>query len=281
MTLTSTDAPTAQGSLGRSAAQVGTCEEGWCCGLTLCLRSIMLTVVAAFACLTPIASQTVKGKVIDATSSAPISMVNVAVIGASGTILGSSATDTSGAFHISVPKAGVYRLLASRIGYIPLITEALLLSSGDEAEAHLTLRASGVRLPPVEAVAEARREGLSRAGFYKRLATGFGYFRTPEQLDSLRPVFHAEVFAGMGGVRVGPDGRLQLRSFHKRCYLTVAIDGVIVERGDPLEQSWIEIVHVNDIEAIEVFPGPVGVPVWLSRSVGNCGAVLVWTKGSR
>ncbi|MGH7699611.1 MAG: carboxypeptidase-like regulatory domain-containing protein, partial [Gemmatimonadales bacterium] len=231
--------------------------------------------------LRPVASQTLRGTVVDATSGAPISMAHVTLLRGSGTIVQSNVTATDGSFIIRVPEPGVYRLRATRIGYMALVTDTLVLSVGQEAEPHLTLQAAGVQLPPVDAVAEARTERLVRGGFYKRVTNGFGYFRTPEQLDSLRPVYHAELFAGMGGVWTGPDGRVRSRSSHKKCYLTVAIDGVIVERGGPSEQPWTNVVHVGDIEAIEVFPGPVGVPVWLSRSVSECGAILVWTKGSR
>lgn len=241
----------------------------------------MLAVVVALSSLRPVASQTIKGKVVDATSGMPISMAHVTLIGASGMTVGSNVTDTDGSFLIPVSEAGTYRLRAMRIGYTPFMTDTLVLWAGEEADVQLMLRAIAVPLPPVEAVAEARMQRLVRVGFYKRRTNALGYFRTPEDLDSLRPVFHAELFGGMGGVRIGPDGRVLSRRSHKKCYLTVAIDGVIVESGGPSDQPWTDVVHVGDIEAIEVFPGPVGVPVWLSRRVSDCGAVLVWTKGSR
>jgi hypothetical protein len=57
------------------------------------------------------------------------------------------------------------------------------------------------------------------------------------------------------------------------CPLAVAVDGLIVS-------NWTEVVHVNDIEAVEVYPSPAGLPAWMFGTRGRCGAVLIWTKGS-
>jgi hypothetical protein len=81
----------------------------------------------------------------------------------------------------------------------------------------------------------------------------------------------------MGGVRMLPSGQVVTLRHHRPCRLTVAIDGFPVLR-DP-SSPWSEVVHVNDIEAIEVYPGPAGVPPWLFGPRSPCGAVVIWTKG--
>lgn len=241
----------------------------------------MLTVLAALTSLGPVASQTIEGRVVDAASGAPIPMAHVTLIGTSDAVVASEVTDTNGSFLMPVPEAGMYQLRAMRVGYTPFTTDTLVLAPGQEAVAHLRLQPTGVRLSPVQAVAEARVQRLVRVGFYKRLAQGFGYFRSPDELDNLRPIFHADLFWGMRGVRLRRDGRVESQSAPGRCYLTAAIDGVIVERGAVTDPHWTSVVHVNDIEALEVYPRPAGVPLWLSGSVSPCGAVVVWTKGSR
>ncbi len=113
---------------------------------------------------------------------------------------------------------------------------------------------------------------LARVGFYRRQAGGFGYFLTPEDLEALHPVFLEDLFWNMAGVRMRRDGRVESQRFYRPCSLGVAVDALVVS-------DWTAVVHVGDIEAIEVYPSSAGVPAWLFGPVSPCGAVVIWTKG--
>ncbi len=226
--------------------------------------------------------QTVQGTVLDAESGVPISMANVALLATDDSIVGRHVTDKGGRFVIRAPEAGSYWLRATRIGYAPFTTDTFALETGQDAVTELRLRPSPTPLDPIEVVVEERVPWMVRVGFYKRQAKGFGQFRTPEDLEALHPIFPEDLFHGMSGVRVQSNGWV-LGSGYRPCALSVTVDGMLVQRGgspgSKTAPSWTDLWHVNDIEAIEVYPRPGGVPAWLSGTVSPCGAILIWTKG--
>ncbi len=240
----------------------------WPAAVTLALLLTLIPAGAAWA-------QVVHGTVLDAASGAPIPMADVALLATDGSIVGRQVTDEDGRFFIRAPAAGSYWLRARRIGYASSMTDSFALETGQDTVTELRLLPSPILLDPLEAVGERSRvPRLVREGFYKRQAKGFGYFRTPEDLEALRPVFLEDLFWGMGSVQMRGGTVVTLR-FFRPCPLSVAIDGILVLSSAP----WTELVHVNDIEAIEVYPSPAGVPVWLSGPVSRCGAIVIWTKG--
>lgn len=54
---------------------------------------------------------------------------------------------------------------------------------------------------------------------------------------------------------------------------------VAVGSRDLQRSHWQDLVTVQGIAAIEVYPGQGGMPGWVSGNVSPCGAVLLWTKG--
>ena len=69
--------------------------------------------------------------------------------------------------------------------------------------------------------------------------------------------------------------------FRRPCRPSVVLDGVVLQpggtgsRGDlPLDA----LVNPFNIEALEVYPGPEGVPVQYSGYLSPCGAILVWSR---
>ena len=240
--------------------------------------AVTLTLLLALTPAGPAWAQTVQGTVFDAESGVPISMANVALLATDDSIVGRHVTDKDGRFVIRAPEAGSYWLRATRIGYAPFTTDTFALETGQDAVAELRLRPSPTALDPIEVVVEERVPWMVRVGFYKRQAKGFGQFRTPEDIEALHPIYHADLFYGMSGVRVLSNGSVLGSGF---CPLSVVVDGLLVQRGgtppSKTDPSWTDLMHVNDIEAIEVYPHPGGVPVWTRSS--PCGAILIWTKG--
>lgn len=228
-------------------------------------------------------AQTVQGTVQDAATGVPIHMALVALVATDDRIVGQSVTDESGQFFLRPHEAAAYRIRATRMGYASVTTNVLVLVPGQDTVLDLHLQPSAITLAPIEAVAAARvSRRLARVGFYDRRARGFGYFRTPDDIEALHPVFPSDLFWSMPGIRVLSNGRLVTSSFHQGCNLSVAVDGFVVQWGGRAGDSstWTQFLHVSDIEAIEVYPRPAGVPAWLSGSVSPCGALVIWTKGS-
>lgn len=129
-------------------------------------------------------------------------------------------------------------------------------------------------------------------GFFERQAKGFGYFLTEDSIAARHPLRPEDLLRGVNGVRVRRDGTV-LGTSYRACAVSVSIDGLVVSQGGPVRGTeedvstpqprggWTKLLHVDDIEAIEVYSRPGGVPAWLSGPVSPCGALVIWTKGSR
>ncbi|MCH7564175.1 MAG: carboxypeptidase regulatory-like domain-containing protein [Gemmatimonadetes bacterium] len=248
--------------------------------------AVRLTLLLTLTSAGPAWAQTVQGTVLDAESGAPIHTADVVLLAADDRIVGGDITDEEGRFVLRGPGAGSYRLRATRLGFESFTTEAFALEPGQNVLAELRLQLDPIPLDSLVAIVEGQKpRRLVRVGFYKRQAMGFGNFLSPDDIEDIRPVFTTDLFWGMRGVRVR---RGRLDSFNvvpTRGFcggLSVSIDGMVVQRGGPGARpaDWQSLLHVNDIEAIEVYPSAAGVPAWAAGTVSPCGAILIWTKGS-
>ena len=228
----------------------------------------------AVATLTPLltlasvrlsSAQTVQGTVVDAESGVPIYTAEVALLTTDGGAASRVLTDTRGRFVFGVPDSGSFRLRATRFGYVPFTTDAFELAPNQDVVAELRMQVSPVALDSLGAVVEARRpRRLERVGFFKRQAKGFGYFLTPEDIEARRPVHPSDLFWGVPGVRVSYRNAFEWDVVSTRggCSISVSIDGMFVQAGGGGGSDWQDLLHVNDIEALEVYPSPVGLPAW-------------------
>ncbi len=248
-----------------------------------------------FASLTtaPIRAQAVRGTVLEEESGVPIYTADVLLLNANDSVVGRSVTDREGRFVIEVGTAGSYRLKASRFGYVPHTSRAFELHPGQAAIAQFSLQLSPLPLDPIEAAVERPRpRRLVQMGFYQRQDRGVGQFLTPEDLESMRLHFPRDLFWGMSGIRViSRGGRISVvRSGAPfmsgmgagPCKLSVSIDGRGEEGGGNFDVGsgpWTDLVHVTDIEAVEVYTSLSGVPGWAAR-YSPCGAILIWTRGT-
>jgi hypothetical protein len=206
---------------------------------------------------------------------------------------GQALTGQDGQFVFRLRGAGTYRLRARRLGYSPRITQPISVDSTFEASVRLWLAPVAVSLDTVTVVAEQvpveKRPGyLVDAGFYERQHWGFGLFVTRARIDTVRPRVMSDLFYGISGVRV-----VCLRSrmcdllmpaadmmfYRGRCWPSVVLDGVVIRaggiNGDPRLD---ELLNPFNIEAIELYRSPAGVPVQYSGYLSPCGAIIAWSR---
>lgn len=222
-------------------------------------------------------AQLVRGTVRDAATGGPVETADVALLVADDSVVARTLTGADGSFEIRPPRAGMYRLRVARLGYATRTTAELAIPAGRDTTFHLRLQPSPESLEPVEVVT-SQDARLRRVGFYRRLERGIGYFRTPPDLAELRPIFPADLFHGLPGIRVLADGNVVTTAFGRSCPLTIALDRTILARDATGNSNWSEMVHVNDVHAVEVYTRPTGLPPWLAGSVSGCGAIVIWTK---
>lgn len=261
--------------------------------------------VALFAASSA-SAQTVAGVVREESTSVVIVGADVTLTSQVGGVVARTVSDSTGRFTLRIPAAGLYRLGASRIGYEPFASDPFLVTPDQRATADVFLRIRPVELDPLEVVTEGQVQRLAQVGFYRRLEMGFGTFLTREDIQASHADRLADVFRGLPGFSVVSSGgsRFDLimragRSQFFRiddlgaqtCYPSISIDGMVVRRGGPQENSstgansgsrdvgtWGEPLHPDDLEAVEIYRGQGGLPVQVAGSVSPCGAVLIWTR---
>ena len=64
----------------------------------------------------------------------------------------------------------------------------------------------------------------------------------------------------------------------KGCAPTVVLDGVVVTAGGSGGTGDLDSFNPFNLEAIEIYPSPAGVPVQYSGYMSPCGAVLLWSR---
>ena len=133
-------------------------------------RPIHRTLILAAAlsvCVAPIRAQTVRGRVIDATSGQPVDKVNVVLTRVDGARVGQVTTDPTGLFIFTAQNAGEYRLSASHIAFQAAQSNPLFVGIAEEAVVELKLTTTPILLDPLTVL--ARRADMRNEATYDGL----------------------------------------------------------------------------------------------------------------
>lgn len=187
----------------------------------------------------------------------------------------STFTDTAGRFVFAGLPAGSASVSVRRLGFAPASVR-LMLEPGRTDSVHFVLLVLPVHLPGLTADAESRRR-IRLADFNRHRENGQGSYFNRSELDSMRVNRISDLMRRIPGVRIVPDrsGRLQLRmSRGSSCLPDFWIDG---QRAAFLN---VDDVPLADVEALEVYRGPSGLPPEYNVRFGNpgCGAIVIWTR---
>jgi len=253
--------------------------------LSVCVLTLGLLAPATQA-------QVLAGTVLDSVSGRPFAGARILLLDSAGTAMKALVTTADGQFTFSIPRLGEYRLPISRIGYPISLSKPFLFSSMFLARVSLSLPSNPITLDTVTVVAreiERRLTYLVDAGFYRRRQAGFGHFLTRDEIDKRDPLILSDLLKGMSGVRVTCVGArrcaVTMRAantmfFRGKCNPSVVLDGALLQPGGTGSGGLglDDLVNPFDIEALEVYPGPEGVPVQYSGYLSPCGAILVWSR---
>jgi len=237
--------------------------------------------------------QGVQGWIREPGSRAPIRGAQVTLRQTPGTVVVTGETSSRGFFRLRTPVPGTYALEAEALGYGEALAEGLTVEEGRLEVVNIEMAPAPLALEPLVAVAEPRRFQLEVQGFYDRREHGFGYFVTPEQLESWTPMDFAQVFRRLPGLTVlggaGPLARILAYRPNVKdgpyCEPQLYVDGVLTRTARPAHNDDVlgvspgEIVNIRDLEAVEFYPGAGTVPlVWSSLEGSRCGTIVLWTK---
>jgi hypothetical protein len=246
-------------------------------GAHLVLATLALLLIGAPL---PLAGQVLRGRVMDATTEAPIQGATMALLDDdSARVVATAATDSVGYFLVAAEAAGAYRLRAQRIGYPTTTSTPLRVSTGDTLEVEFRVSAAAVLLDPVVVTARRRPPPPIIVDFYERAQRSiFGTFITRAEVEELHPIRTTDLLRRIPGVQVVPlylgGGSAVL--MRGGCRPRVVVDGVRVRDVRSID----DLVQPLELEGLEVYRSSSQVPVQYGGLgvPGECGAVIIWTR---
>ena len=251
--------------------------------------------------------QAVHGRVVDDSTGAPL-VATLTVLAFPGPAAATVQSTPDGSFRIAV-QPGEYRLRVQRVGYREWLSETFVLQAGAEVELAPRLAPTAVELEPAEVVGQpASRRSLRE--FELRREHQKGRFITRAEFEKSNPRQVTDVLLRMPGLRLVPNpcymkeptgpcrnsrvGGADTRRYILRprggpitfgnanrdapgeeCGVLVYLDGRYV--GDGLRID-LDLVPVDQVEAIEVYTGASQIPTELNRTGSACGVIVIWSR---
>jgi len=200
-------------------------------------------------------------------------------------------SDGQGRFRIDSVELGRHHIVVRQIGY-EMIDTTIVLDGKDLFEPEFHLRRAAV-LDSVRVVAGSRDFRMQEFEENRRL--GLGHFFDRADLAKKDGLTLTSVLADLTGARIvgGTAGsalastRGSVTSLQNQvldvgpsnkvdCYSTVYVDNVVVfrsGRGDPYFN--LNLMHPEDIEAIEFYAGPAELPARYNQLNAACGVLVI------
>lgn len=185
-------------------------------------------------------------------------------------------SDSAGRFaFVSLP-AGSFTIAVRRLGFEPESAQVQLVN-GRVDSLHFTLTILPGKLPGIVTDAESD-ERRRLAEFYRHRDGGNGgYFFNRAEIEAARVYRVSDIMRRVPGVRLIADqsGRLHVRMGRSlNCPPDVWIDGMRAEG------MTVDDLSLQDVEALEIYRGPSGLPPEYNNRLGRpgCGSVVIWTR---
>lgn len=243
------------------------------------VASLVAVVLAMLPLLTtPLPAQargTLIGRVRDSTGAA-VPDVEIIILAASVR----SRSDSGGSFRFAELPAGKHEIRFRRVGFGPQTVQATVGRDRVDSVA-VVMEHIALELPGMTVESEARERLLS--DFYHRKGQGHGHYVTRAQIEERQPALLTDMVRVMPGVRIVPNrgtagGSLRfgraITSPVRDCPPQYWVDGIRVTQFN------LDDLLPSDIEGIELYSGPAGVPPQYNVKDGTtvCGIVLIWTR---
>lgn len=243
-------------------------------------------VLSALALPHSAAAQELRGELLDTDTRRPVAMALVALLDTTMTVVHEVVTDEAGGFTLRAPRAGAYVVVAERIGYRRAVDGILRLDAGETREVEFFIRPEPLELGSLLVTARRDRTEfiLESVGFFDRMRLGHGHFITPSRLAEQRAFNTRDLLRSIPRVTVQDNGLRGVSVFFRggasgQCTPQGWVDGVMVTTT-PTAPGFVleEVVSIEDIEAMELYPGAASVPQRFGGINAGCGAIIIWTR---
>jgi hypothetical protein len=186
-------------------------------------------------------------------------------------------TDSAGAFVLSQLPSGPTDVTFRRLSFSPVVLN-IQVPPEDTTEVEVTLGVVAQRLTGV--VVQAQPDHLRELyAFETRRKQGIGHFITRGQIEDRNPSLLSDMVRMVPGVSLiaadnGRTGMRFARVARPNCPPQFYVDGIQVMGFS------IDDMPPRDVEGVELYAGPAGLPPEYNRVYSNviCGSVLIWTR---
>jgi hypothetical protein len=249
---------------------------------------LVLAVIAPAQAQTKPTGGTLRGRVEEQNTGAPITSALVEFMDGRTRIRSKTTTDANGQFVLSGLPQGSFRLRVTRIGYAHTTTPYWRVQSGEVLSVVVRVLPDAVPLAPLEISTRFRSAPSALEGFHARQRSGLGgTFITRDDIRKQNPALITDLLATVPGVylenapalgrtarivtfgpRVGPGGG--------SCPVQVFIDGVLASRAGPVSVD--ELATPAGLMGIEIHSGLSSLPAELVTANARCGVIALWTE---
>jgi hypothetical protein len=195
-------------------------------------------------------------------------------------------TGADGMFQLSDLPGGTQTLDVRAVGFAPMQRPVDIVQGGPDAT-EVALENLAIMLDTVRVAAERIYTSPRTADFERRLRTGMGHIIEAKEIAKRQAVTLTDILRMVPGVLIVPS-RYASEDVLMRggeavlgggtCRPDIYIDAARVANDPTFPIN--SLVLVNEVRAVEVYARPALVPSEY-RSLSGCGAILVWTVGSR
>lgn len=248
---------------------------------------------------TGLRAQSLEGRVLDEATGTAIAGALVTLSDARGTVVAVVTTAEDGTFTVVEPDppGKSYELRVEQVGYGPALA---MLQFTPERPLEVDVLLPPAAIPVDSVVVRATRSArLEDVGFEARRGQGGAIFIDRTEVEERSATRITDLLRGRPGVRViklGSEEDIRVGASARNlsgsdCQPAVWIDGSRIRsaggpevtqvptgsriRADP---ALTELVSPEDIEGLEVYTGPAGLPVQYRDRNVDCGVVLIWTR---
>ena len=187
-------------------------------------------------------------------------------------------SDSVGRFTLTGLAPGATIVFVRRLGFEPLDISFDLVSGTTHA-LNVVLTVLPQDLPGLTTTAQTLAD-IRLRDFYRHRQSGIGYFLDRQEIERKNAQRISDILRRVPGTRMMQDrsGRAVMRSGRsgggRDCPPDVWLDGV---RAAGMN---VDDVPLGDVEALELYRGPAGLPPEMNNRFGNpgCGALIIWTR---
>jgi len=191
-------------------------------------------------------------------------------------------TDSAGRFQLRSLDPARVTVTIRRLGFDPESFDFTLHAMTDDSVA-VTMQQNVQLLDAMKSNAALSHHFAALEDFYKRRSHGTGgSFLTRAEIERRNTTVLSEVLRDVPGVRILRGGgsrqsgvRFASSSTRSQvCMPNVWIDGQLARNTE------VDEIPANDVEAMELYPGPSTTPMQFSQQATSyaCGAIVIWTR---